>query len=79
MHRYYFDMREGDEIAPDEEGMELRTIEAVQRSGPHARRHGKGCDVEPPHGRRGVPDVNRGQKRRRPGIAGEVYVRGSPA
>jgi hypothetical protein len=30
MPRYYFDMREGDEIAPDEEGMELRTIEAVQ-------------------------------------------------
>ena len=23
MARYYFDMREGDEIAPDEEGMEL--------------------------------------------------------
>jgi hypothetical protein len=30
MSRYYFDMREGDEIAPDEEGMDLRTIEAVQ-------------------------------------------------
>jgi hypothetical protein len=30
MPRYYFDMREGDEIAPDEEGMELRTLEAVQ-------------------------------------------------
>jgi hypothetical protein len=30
MPRYYFDMREGDEIAPDEEGMELHTIEAVQ-------------------------------------------------
>ena len=30
MPRYYFDMREGDDIAPDEEGMDLRTIEAVQ-------------------------------------------------
>jgi hypothetical protein len=30
MPRYYFDMREGDEIAPDEEGTELRTMEAVQ-------------------------------------------------
>jgi hypothetical protein len=30
MPRYYFDMREGDEIAPDEEGMELRTLEAMQ-------------------------------------------------
>jgi hypothetical protein len=30
MKRYFFDMREGDEIAPDEEGMELSTIEAVQ-------------------------------------------------
>jgi len=30
MPRYYFDMREGDEIAPDEEGMELNTMQAVQ-------------------------------------------------
>lgn len=30
MPRYFFDMREGKEIALDEEGMELRTIEAVQ-------------------------------------------------
>ena len=30
MPRYYFDMREGDDIAPDEEGMELRTTQAVQ-------------------------------------------------
>ena len=30
MKRYFFDMGEGDEIAPDEEGMELSTIEAVQ-------------------------------------------------
>lgn len=30
MPRYYFDMREGSEIAPDEDGLELSTIEAVQ-------------------------------------------------
>ncbi len=30
MPRYYFDMREGEETALDEEGMELRTMEAVQ-------------------------------------------------
>jgi hypothetical protein len=28
--RYYFDLREGDDVAPDEEGMELTTLEAVQ-------------------------------------------------
>jgi len=30
MRRYYFDIREGDEIFPDEEGLELATIEKVQ-------------------------------------------------
>ena len=30
MSRYYFDMRQGDEIASDEEGLELPTIESVQ-------------------------------------------------
>ena len=34
MARYYFDMREGDQIAPDEEGMELRTMEACKRKRP---------------------------------------------
>jgi ATP dependent DNA ligase-like protein/uncharacterized protein DUF6894 len=33
--RNYFDLREGDDIAPDEEGMEL-TIEAVQEEAPRA-------------------------------------------
>jgi uncharacterized protein DUF6894 len=28
--RYYFDLREGDQIAIDDEGLELSTIEAVQ-------------------------------------------------
>jgi len=30
MRRYYFDIREGDEIFSDEEGLELSTIEKVQ-------------------------------------------------
>ena len=30
MSRYYFDIREGDEFAPDDEGLELSTIQAVQ-------------------------------------------------
>jgi hypothetical protein len=30
MPRYYFDIREGDELAPDEEGMELSSLQAVQ-------------------------------------------------
>ena len=35
MPRYYFDMREGDEVAPDEEGMELSTMEAVEEEAAH--------------------------------------------
>jgi hypothetical protein len=30
MSRYYFDMRQDDEIVSDEEGLELLTIESVQ-------------------------------------------------
>ena len=30
MPRYYFDIREGDDLAPDEEGMELSSLRAVQ-------------------------------------------------
>jgi hypothetical protein len=30
MKRFYFDIREGDEIIPDEEGLELSTKEKVQ-------------------------------------------------
>ena len=30
MKRFYFDIREGDEIIPDEEGLELSIIEKVQ-------------------------------------------------
>lgn len=30
MSRYYFDMREANAIAPDEEGLELPSIEAAQ-------------------------------------------------
>jgi hypothetical protein len=54
MPRYYFDMRENDGVAVDEQGMELPTVEAVQeeairsladmareavRTGPVAGRH----------------------------------------
>jgi hypothetical protein len=31
MMRYYFDLRDGDELAPDEEGMELGSMERVQQ------------------------------------------------
>ena len=30
MPRYYFDIREGDDLAPDDEGLELPSIERVQ-------------------------------------------------
>nr|WP_028345992.1 hypothetical protein [Bradyrhizobium murdochi] len=30
MRRYYFDLREGDDLSPDEEGLELPSIERVQ-------------------------------------------------
>jgi uncharacterized protein DUF6894 len=30
MKRYYFDLREGDTLAVDEEGLELPTLQAVQ-------------------------------------------------
>jgi hypothetical protein len=30
MPRYYFDLRDGDELAVDEEGVELRNIDLVQ-------------------------------------------------
>lgn len=30
MARYYFDLRDGDQLAIDEEGMELPTMQAVQ-------------------------------------------------
>ena len=30
MPRYYFDLREGDKLMADEEGLELRTVQRVQ-------------------------------------------------
>ena len=30
MKRYFFDLRDGDELTPDDEGVELSTMEAVQ-------------------------------------------------
>jgi hypothetical protein len=80
MPRYYFDMREGDEIASDEEGMELDTLEEVQEEAARtlADMAKDGIRGGRTNGARG-PMFNRGQRRRRADIAGEVYVRGSPA
>ena len=36
MPRYYFDLRDGEELVADEEGMELRDIEAVQEEAARA-------------------------------------------
>ncbi|QIG92788.1 MULTISPECIES: DUF6894 family protein [unclassified Bradyrhizobium] len=30
MTRYYFDLRDGEELAPDEEGLELNSMQAAQ-------------------------------------------------
>ena len=35
MPRYYFDMREGDEIVPDDEGLELDAIRKHSGAGHH--------------------------------------------
>jgi hypothetical protein len=42
MSRYYFDMRHEDEIASDEEGLELPTIESVQEEAPARSRTWRG-------------------------------------
>lgn len=36
MRRYFFDLRDGDEVMTDEEGMELPTLVAVQEEAAHA-------------------------------------------
>jgi hypothetical protein len=36
MARYYFDLRRGDNVSHDVEGMELSTIEAVRQEAVHA-------------------------------------------
>ncbi|WP_373691754.1 MULTISPECIES: DUF6894 family protein [Bradyrhizobium] len=43
MRRYYFDIREGDEIFPDEEGLEFSTIEKVQEEAARSLRYGQRC------------------------------------
>jgi hypothetical protein len=35
MARYYFDIREGDIVVPDEEGMAFPSLESVQREAVH--------------------------------------------
>jgi hypothetical protein len=39
MKRYYFDLRDGDYLAPDEEGIELPDIETVQEEAAEALAH----------------------------------------
>ena len=36
MRRYFFDLRDGDGIVPDEEGMELPSLDAVQEEAARA-------------------------------------------
>jgi hypothetical protein len=36
MRRYFFDMRDGDDVVTDDEGMELPTIDAVQEEAARA-------------------------------------------
>jgi len=36
MTRYYFDLRDGDNVVPDEEGLELYDIEAVRTEAAYA-------------------------------------------
>ncbi|WP_420738221.1 DUF6894 family protein [Bradyrhizobium japonicum] len=38
MRRYYFDLRDGDELAVDEEGLELSDLDAVQQEATRALR-----------------------------------------
>lgn len=50
MPRYYFDLRDGDDLTPDDEGLELASMVAVQEEAAHSladmardsvRRHAK--------------------------------------
>ncbi|UPJ74378.1 hypothetical protein [Bradyrhizobium sp. 187] len=36
MHRYFFDMYDGHEVVPDEEGVEFASLDAVQDEAAHA-------------------------------------------
>jgi hypothetical protein len=36
MRRYFFDLRDGDGVVPDEEGMELSSLDAVQEEAARA-------------------------------------------
>jgi hypothetical protein len=74
MRRYYFDLREGDDLAPDEEGLELPSIEQVQEEAARSladMARGRGPDksgwCRSPHG-------NRGPGRQRAGTTGEVHL-----
>lgn len=51
MPRYYFDMRDVDGVVPDEEGMELATMKAVQQEAAQALAYMvRGAIAEHPNG-----------------------------
>ena len=74
MKRYFFDLRDGDELTPDDEGVELSTMEAVQDRGrAFAGRHGEGRVLEAPQWS-GTPDGYRSQGRHRTGVTSQIHV-----
>jgi uncharacterized protein DUF6894 len=73
MPRYYFDLRDGDDLAADEEGMVFATIDGAQSEAAHSladmardavRRH-----------RGGTVHGNRSPGRQRTGVRGEARLR----
>ena len=74
MPRYYFDMRDADGVVPDEEGMELGTMKAVQQEAAQALAYmARDAIGEYPNGPLG-PDGDRGQGRQRAGARGQIPV-----
>jgi hypothetical protein len=77
MANYYFDLREGDELIADEEGLNLRDMRAVQKEA--ARLGGICMGQRGKLQRRTKPsNGNRGARRRRPCDGGQVFVRDCP-
>ena len=74
MALYYFDLRDGEELALDEESLELRAMRAVQEEAARALRFRLRRDAL---GRRAKPkptDGNRGARRARPCDGSQVVV-----
>ncbi|WP_309142534.1 DUF6894 family protein [Bradyrhizobium sp. sGM-13] len=59
MRRYYFDLRDGDDLAPDEEGLDLPNIERVQEEAARSLADMARDAVRMNHDRAGEPDGNR--------------------